>query len=108
MTFLERLQNKLDNQRGSKDIKVDRRDIEELMFHFKRLDEEIRVENKRTNMTIMETKLCKIIDEIDTASDIYKPNNKSSYVQFIYKKVTESRKLFWSDGNKLFKMIVNE
>lgn len=50
----------------------------------------------------IEAKLFQIIDDIDTATDIFKPDNKSPFVQYCYKKIKEARLLITSDGYKLY------
>jgi hypothetical protein len=47
-------------------------------------------------------RLWMILDDIDTASDHYKPNNNDKYVQYIYAKVKEKNDYMYSpDGYKL-------
>ena len=100
--FISNIKFALNNNKRKK-VELNAIDIELLLYHFDRIDSELRIENQRTNMTILETKLCKIIDDIDTASDIFKPNNESNYVKYIYSKIDEARKLFYSDGFKIYK-----
>lgn len=47
-------------------------------------------------------RLWMILDDIDTASDHYKPNNEDKYVQYIYAKVKEKNNYMYSpDGYKI-------
>lgn len=34
-----------------------------------------------------------LLDDIDTASDVFRPDNKSAYVQYVYKKCVQAREL---------------
>lgn len=86
----------------AKKVRVDAGDLRELLYHFDRLDDEVRCENKRDNLTILETNLATIIDDIDTVSDIAKGDN------IVYRRMVEShvKRLYeyvHSDGYKFSK-----
>ena len=49
----------------------------------------------------LEAKLYQIIDDIDTASDMFKPEI-SGYERYVFRKVKEARKYITSDGYKLY------
>ena len=49
----------------------------------------------------IEAKLFQIIDDIDTASDLFKPEIEN-YERYIFKKIKESQLLIVSDGYKLY------
>lgn len=49
----------------------------------------------------IEAKLYQIIDDIDTAGDMFKPPD-SSYVKYIYNQIAKKNSLITSDGYKLF------
>lgn len=49
----------------------------------------------------IEAKLYQIIDDIDTAGDMFKPK-MTSYIKYTYSKMKEAQKLIVSDGYKLY------
>lgn len=49
----------------------------------------------------IEAKLYSLLDDIDTATDIYKPEMKG-FTGYALKKIRESHKLIISDGYKLY------
>ena len=42
MSFLKKIKDKIENNRGSSKIAVDQKDLQELVYHFERVDNEIR------------------------------------------------------------------
>lgn len=48
-----------------------------------------------------EGKLCTILDNIDTASDAFKPD-KSAYVDFIYNQIAKVQEIIISDGYEMY------
>ena len=53
--------------------------------------------DNKLKVTNIESKLWGLLDDIDTASDIFKPDNKSKYVKYIYSKL-KHHELLHSDG----------
>lgn len=47
-------------------------------------------------------KLWCLLDDIDTATDIFKPDNNNKFVQYVYKKIGERFKYLKSDGYNLY------
>jgi hypothetical protein len=47
--------------------------------------------------------LASIIDDIDTAFDIFKPEEKS-FEKYVWMKIKEARKYFTSDGYELYEV----
>lgn len=47
-------------------------------------------------------KLWNLLDDIDTATDMFKPNNNDPFTKYIYKKVAERFKYLTSDGHNLY------
>lgn len=56
---------------------------------------------KVVNMESIEAKLYNLIDDIDTFSDLFKPEN-NSYHKSIQRKIKEAHKYIVSDGYKLY------
>jgi calcineurin-like phosphoesterase family protein len=46
--------------------------------------------------------LWKLLDDIDTGTDIFKPNNNDKFTQYVYKKVAQRFNVLKSDGYKTF------
>lgn len=97
---LSNLKEKIKEKRSEK-VLVESKDLKELIYHFERLDEEIRIENKRDNISILETKLSSIIDQIDISSDIAKSDDKY-YRLLIQRETAKFRELVSSDGHKFY------
>lgn len=47
-------------------------------------------------------KLWQLLDDIDTATDMFKPNNNDPFVKYVYKKVSERFDHLSSDGYNLY------
>ena len=56
---------------------------------------------KEVSRDSLEAKLYQIIDDIDTASDMYKPDI-GGYEKYVFKKIHEAHKYITSDGYKLY------
>ena len=57
---------------------------------------------KKVDEDSPEAKLFHLLDDIDTAGDMFKPDNDSAYVQFIYRKVRAAHDIITSDGYDLY------
>lgn len=65
-----------------------------------------RNEPNRLNENAPEVLLWSILDDIDTLSDIYKPNDLKGYILFyedVMKRVEKRHKILTSDGYNLFR-----
>ena len=58
------------------------------------------------SITEREKNLWKILDDIDTATDMFKPDNNQLFTQYVYKAVKKRFRYLKSDGYNL-KEIVN-
>ena len=56
---------------------------------------------KKVGKASIEAKLYMLLDDIDTASDMFKPPMNNFY-RYVMKKVEEARKYIISDGYKLY------
>lgn len=56
---------------------------------------------KEVDESSIEAKLYQIIDDIDTATDMFKPEIKN-FERYVFKKIKEAQKLIVSDGYKLY------